>query len=270
MNAINVAGVDVGSSSVKSVVFRLENGHETLLAKRTERIRRREVGLVVEENFGALLEDAHLKRDDLAYTASTGEGELVSFRTGHFFGMTTHARGAIFLMPRARCVIDVGALHTRAMVVDERSKVLQSAMTGQCASGTGQFLENISRYLGVTLREVAELSLRATAPERVSAICAVLAETDVINMVSRGIAAADILKGVHLSMADRLVKLARSIKAPAPIAVTGGLALDGGLVAALREVQVDKEDAAEVIVHEDSIYAGDRSEEHTSELQSQR
>ena len=60
-------------------------------------------------------------------------------------------------------------------------------MTSQCASGSGQFLENIARYLGVSHDEIGQLSMQATKPEKVSSICAVLAETDVINMVSRGI-----------------------------------------------------------------------------------
>ena len=80
-------------------------------------------------------------------------------------------------------------------------------MTSQCASGSGQFLENIARYLGVAVEEIGPLSPARRNPEKISSICAVLAETDVINMVSRGIATPDILKGIHLSMASRLVKL---------------------------------------------------------------
>ena len=256
MNTIIVAGIDVGSSSIKSTIFEVGGGEERLVAKHVERIRRRNLTSVIEANFEALLEIAGLKEGDLAYIASTGEGEMVANRTGHFFGMTTHARGAIHLMPRARCVVDIGALHNRAMVIDERSKVLKSGMTGQCASGTGQFLENISRYLGVTIQEVAELSMQADQPERVSAICAVLAETDVINMVSRGISTSNILKGVHLSMADRLFKLLRTIRGESPLAVTGGLAGDKGLIAVVRELAQESDDPIEILTHEDSIFAG--------------
>ncbi len=75
--------------------------------------------------------------------------------------MTTHARGGLFLEPDARAIIDMGALHTRAVAMDERGKVLGYRMTSQCASGSGQFLENIARYLGVSLEEVGTLSLQA-------------------------------------------------------------------------------------------------------------
>src|SRR6185369_12860429 len=114
---------------------------------------------------------------------------------------------ALFLSPGARAVFDIGALHARAVAMDERGKVLNYKMTSPCASGSGQFLENIARYLGVSQEELGRLSLQGTAPETVSSICAVLAETDVINMVSRGISTPDILRGIHNSMADRYARL---------------------------------------------------------------
>ena len=170
--------------------------------------------------------------------------------------MTTHARGAIFLMPKARAVLDIGALHARAMKVDEKSRVLGYRMTSQCASGSGQFLENVSRYLGITLEDVGPLSCKAQDPEGVSSICAVLAETDVINMVSRGIKTPDILKGIHLSMAGRYVKLLRSIGVDTRVAVTGGLAADVGLTQALREKLAEDGIELDVETHENSVYAG--------------
>jgi benzoyl-CoA reductase subunit D len=165
----------------------------------------------------------------------------VDFRRGHFYGMTTHSRGAVFLVPSARAVLDVGALHARAMKIDEKSRVLGYRMTSQCASGSGQFLENVARYLGVALEEVGALSCQASTPEQVSSICAVLAETDVINMVSRGISTANILKGIHQSMSGRYLKLLRAIGAEKDVLVTGGLAADAGLAEAMRE-QAAEED----------------------------
>ena len=170
--------------------------------------------------------------------------------------MTAHARGAIFLCPEARSVLDMGALHARAMRIDARSRVLNYQMTSQCASGTGQFIENIARYLGVGIDEVGDLSARAAQPETVSSICAVLAETDVINMVSRGISTADILKGIHLSVAGRLVKLLKAVGAESPVTLTGGLAGDVGLAAALRERMAEEKLALELRPHADGIYAG--------------
>src|SRR5262249_6220476 len=189
---------------------------------------------------------------------TTGEGESVPFHTGHFYSMTTHARGAIYLNPESRAALDIGALHGRAILIDERGKVLSYKMTSQCASGSGQFLENIARYLGIAQDEIGTLSRQADNPEVVSSICAVLAETDVINMVSRGITAPNILKGIHLSMAGRPSKLLKSIGAnKGVLMMTGGLALDRGLVAALEEDIAKMKDMKIVVrSHPDSIYAG--------------
>jgi benzoyl-CoA reductase subunit D len=252
------AGVDVGTSGVKVVVFRVgEGGEGELLAKVGERLRRRDPKAVVEHCVSLSLLAAGVAREEVDYLASTGEGHLVDGRSGHFYGMTTHARGAAFLDPGARGALDMGALHARAIRMDERSKVLGYSMTSQCASGTGQFIENIARYLGVTLGELGELSRQASSPEKVSGVCAVLAETDVINMVSRGVKTGDILKGIHLSMADRLVKLLRGARIEGTVVLTGGLAADVGLRAALdQQLAADRRSTVKLTTHPDAVYAG--------------
>lgn len=251
------AGVDVGSAAVKVAVVETDAaGAERLLAGGSERIRRRDALAVAEDLFDQQLAAAGVARGELGYVATTGEGEAVPFRTGHFYGMTTHARGGLFLEPRAGAVIDIGALHTRAVRMDTHAKVLSYRMTSQCASGSGQFLENIARYLGVTLEEIGTLSQQGDAPESCSSICAVLAETDVINMVSRGITIPNILKGIHQSMAGRCLRLLVAAGVRDVVLVTGGLAADSGLVTALREAALDQKAGLDVRAHERSMLAG--------------
>jgi benzoyl-CoA reductase subunit D len=254
---LRVAGIDVGSSAVKIALLE-DSGADgaRVLLGRSERIRRRDPQKVVDSLYEQCLGEAGLERDQLDYVATTGEGELVAFRTGHFYGMTTHARGGLFLDPDARAVIDIGALHCRAVLMDGRAKVLGYRMTSQCASGSGQFLENICRYLGITIDEIGPLSLEADDPEACSSICAVLAETDVINMVSRGVSTANIIKGIHQSMAGRYLKLIASCGARGIILVTGGLASDVGLLGALREAAEAQKTPVEIRAHEDSVLAG--------------
>jgi benzoyl-CoA reductase subunit D len=252
------AGIDVGTGAVKAALMRVESDRTEWLSRATMRIRQRDPIELARTCFDHVLEDAQLAAKDVDYIATTGEGESVPFHTGHFYSMTTHARGAIYLEPSARAVLDAGALHGRAIVMDERGKVLKYRMTSQCASGSGQFLENIGRYLGIAQDEIGTLSCQADNPEVVSSICAVLAETDVINMVSRGISTSNILKGIHLSMAGRLSKLLKSIGGTSGVVlVTGGLALDVGLIAALKEdIAAMKEIKTDVRSHADSAYAG--------------
>jgi len=252
------AGIDIGTGAVKAAVFKVENGEESWLARSLLRIRQRDPIELARVAYDNALEDAKLRAEEVNYVATTGEGESVPFHTGHFYSMTSHARGAIFLEPQSRAALDVGALHGRAISIDQRGKVLSYKMTSQCASGSGQFLENIARYLGIAQEEIGTLSSQADNPEVVSSICAVLAETDVINMVSRGISAPNILKGIHLSMAARLSKLLKAVGvSEGVVMVTGGLALDKGLVAALEEdISHIKDMKITVRSHPDSIYAG--------------
>ncbi len=267
---IVATGIDIGSSSIKFAAVRVEEdsidpralgggvrprGIE-VVGVRSDRIRRRDPKRVVTEGYQALLDEAGIDHVDVGYVATTGDADAVSFRTGHFYGMTTHARGALHLDPDATGALDIGALHARAILMDDRSKVLGYRMTSQCASGSGQFLENISRYLGVAMGEVGELSMRADDPEKPSSICAVLSETDVINMVSRGIKTENILKGIHLSMAERYAKLLRAAGVEGVVLMTGGLGGDAGLVQALHEEIERQKVPVELRTDADSIYAG--------------
>ncbi|MBK7584662.1 MAG: benzoyl-CoA reductase subunit D [Myxococcales bacterium] len=230
-------GIDPGSSAVKVAILRSRAGSDgTLLAQVVQRIRRRKVADVVSAAFEEACGAAGVKAKDFDYIASTGDGDAVTFRTGHFYSMTTHARGALFLDPTARAALDIGGLHARGLRMNEDGRVMSHRMTSQCASGSGQFLENIARYLGVPLDDVGELSKKSESPEKVSSICAVLAETDVINMVARGISTSDILKGIHLSIGGRLVQLLRAVGAEGNVVVTGGLSRDVGMVAAVEQI----------------------------------
>ncbi|OGP33601.1 MAG: benzoyl-CoA reductase subunit D [Deltaproteobacteria bacterium GWC2_65_14] len=250
-------GVDVGSGVIKTALFRVNGEQSEWLARWDARIRQREAFQLVGESLQSVLAEAGLSRDGIDYIATTGEGESYRGATGHFYSMTTHARGALYLNPDARAVLDIGALNGRAIRIDGRGKVLNYRMTSQCASGSGQFLENISRYLGIAQDEIGPLSRKSTKPEPVSSICAVLAETDVINMVSRSIAPSDILRGIHESMAERLTKLLKSIDVrDGVVMMTGGLALDTGLFQALQDGMERQGMSTRAATHPDSLYAG--------------
>ena len=248
-------GIDVGSNFIKLVLVDYSSNPK-IIDKQTEKIRKRNPTTLADDLIVAMLAKHNLKYEDVAYLASTGEGDLVRRKRGHFYGMTTHAKGANFFFPDAKSVVDMGALYVRAIKIAEGARVQDYKMTGQCASGSGQFVENISRYLGLSIEEVGEVSLQAAEPEISSGICAVLAETDVINMVSRGISTPNIIKGIHLSIAGRIIKLLSSLKAESPIILTGGMALNKGMMQAIQE-QLDETGKTFVIkTHPDAIYSG--------------
>lgn len=248
-------GIDVGGSYIKTVLMDYADNQEIIFS-RVEKIRKRNPVVVADELIQFILKKSGIEYNDIAYLASTGEGEMVQQKTGHFYSMTTHARGGLFFNPEAKTVIDMGALFVRAIKINAKGKVLDYKMTGQCASGSGQFIENISRYLGLSIEEVGDISLQSIEPETPSGICAVLAETDVINMVSRGVATPDIVKGIHLSIANRVVRLLSSLKAESPIILTGGMAMNKGIVQAVEELSKESKQNFEFTSNPQSIYAG--------------
>ena len=248
-------GIDVGGNYIKALLMKYGD-EQVIIDTRIEKIRKRNPSSVAEELLNLLLERNKLNYEDVVYLASTGEGEMVTKKTGHFYSMTTHAKGGIFLSPGVKTVVDMGALFVRAIKVDERGKVLDYKMTGQCASGSGQFIENISRYLGLSIEEVGDVSLKAETPETPSGICAVLAETDVINMVSRGIKTPDIIKGIHLSVANRVVRLLSSLRAESPMILTGGMAMNKGMIQAVKELAEESKYDFVFKSHPDAIYSG--------------
>ncbi|MFQ6608510.1 MAG: BadF/BadG/BcrA/BcrD ATPase family protein [Fidelibacterota bacterium] len=248
-------GIDVGSSFIKYALIDYGN-NSRIIAIINEKIRKRNPTILIQKTIQILLEQHNLSYEDLLYVASTGEGELVPKKRGHFYSMTTHARGAYHFHPDVRTVVDMGALFSRVISLEKGARVKNYAMTGQCASGSGQFLENITRYLGVTIGEVGPLSLKSKDPAKTSGICAVLAETDVINMVSQGIPTPDIVKGIHLSIARRIIKLLRKLKVESPVALTGGMAQDRGLIAAINELKVERNMALEIFASEKCYAAG--------------
>jgi benzoyl-CoA reductase subunit A len=177
-------GIDVGSAAVKAAVVRSRAGDDaTVLGTSIQRIRRRELREVIEAAI-AEATGGRITNEDFDYVATTGEADAVEFRTGHFYTITAHARGALHFDREAAGALDVGSLHARAIRLDPRGKVTGQRMTSQCASGSGQFLENIARYLGVPIEDVGELSRSARTPE-VSAGQALLPPARPLNRTLR-------------------------------------------------------------------------------------
>ena len=166
-------GIDVGGSYIKAALINYSDT-PSILFKKSEKVRKRNPAELSDELINNLLKEQKLEYENIAYIASTGEGEMVERKKGHFYSMTTHAKGGNYFFPEAKTVVDMGALYVRAIKINEQGRVLDYKMTGQCASGSGQFIENISRYLGLAIEEVGDISLQSKNPETPSGICAVL------------------------------------------------------------------------------------------------
>ncbi|MFQ5817775.1 MAG: acyl-CoA dehydratase activase [Terriglobia bacterium] len=227
-----LVGIDVGSRTTCGVLL---DDHGRVQAQTS-----RGTGARLEQAAHNLLEQLcrplGVRQKDIVYTASTGYGRYrVGFRQIQITEMTCHGVGALWLFPKTRTVLDIGAMNSRAMRIADNGRVVAFRMNDRCAAGAGRFLERVAKALEIELDQVAELSLRSQAPQPISSICAVLAESEVINHITAGKSVEDILRGAHNSIAERLVPLVRQVGAQPEITLTGGVTKNSGMVRALEE-----------------------------------
>ncbi len=230
-----LAGIDCGTSFTKAVVLCDLNNQPRVVGQGRTRS-----GVKVDEAANAALQEAlvqaGLRRPQLEYIATTGFGRYgVSFRDIQVTEITTAARGAHFAIPHTTAVLDIGGQCTRAIGINETGKVKVFKSNDKCAAGSGMFIQRAAKYLEVSLEDVGELSLRATHPQPISSVCAVLAESEIINHVSAGITVQDILRGIHESLADRAGALLKRVEMKDSITLIGGVARQAGMAKALED-----------------------------------
>jgi (R)-2-hydroxyacyl-CoA dehydratese activating ATPase len=179
---------------------------------------------------------AGANRQDIAYLAATGFGRYnLGFRDIAITEITTAARGVFFLHPEAGAVLDIGSRCTRAISVTGKGKVHEFKSNDKCAAGSGMFIARAAKYLEIPLETVGELSSKAAHSQPISSVCAVLAESEIINHVSSGVAVDDILRGIHESLADRAGALLKRVGMSKQLTFIGGVAWQSGMVSALEQ-----------------------------------
>jgi (R)-2-hydroxyacyl-CoA dehydratese activating ATPase len=229
---IFVAGIDMGAKLTKAIVL---DGERRIRGKSSIRTKP-DFPVIAQEALDIALKQAGIAQSDLGYIATTGFGRYnVPFRDVQITDITCVARGSVFLFPKTRCVLDIGAQSTRALRVNEAGKVLEFRTNDKCAAGAGGFIERAAKYLEVAIEQVGDLSLNAKKPQTISSVCAVLAESEIINHVSSGETVEDILRGVHNSLASRALALLKRAGLEEELTFVGGVARQNGMVKALSE-----------------------------------
>jgi len=217
---IITAGVDVGSTYTKAII-QTEEGEILGRAMIPTGFRLKEVAGKV---YDAALEDAGVTADDIAYVIATGPGRhQVDFKDMQVTDLTASARGACFLFPGTRTILDIGGQTMKVSRVDEHAKVLSFRLNDKCAAGTGAFLEKTARYMGYDIEEISTLMSTSKQPVPISGVCAVFAESEVINHLSLGTAPADIMQGAIESLTGRSVQLMRRVRAEPEYTLIGGI-----------------------------------------------
>ena len=229
------AGVDVGSTQTKAVVM-TENGGRSIVARALVDTGAN-VRKAAENAFVVACHNAGVAPADVGFVVGTGYGRYnISFGNAQLTEISCHARGAHFVCPTTRTVIDMGGQDAKAISVGSDGQVLDFVMNDKCAAGTGRFLANAADVMGIGLDEVGPLSLRATRAVKIATVCTVFVESDILSYLAQGKKAEDILGGVHLAIAKRTLSLARRVPLEPDITMTGGVARNVGMVHALEEV----------------------------------
>jgi len=224
-------GIDVGSITTKAAVVKdgeLISDRVILTGYKAQNAAR----IIYED----IIRELGLKASSIQKIISTGYGRSnVTIADKAITEITCHAVGAHYLNPAVRAVIDIGGQDSKVIAVDKEGSVKDFAMNDKCAAGTGRFLEVMARALEVDLDNFGELSLDVAHPAKISSLCTVFAESEVISLIAKGEKRKNIIAGIHESIASRIVAMANRVGLKPPVMMTGGVAKNIGVVKALEK-----------------------------------
>ena len=226
------AGIDVGSTYTKAVLL---DGAGTIVGRALGRSGFR-LAEVARRMFDEALSNAGADEDAVQYVVTTGFGRfLVPFRDVQVTDLTAAARGAAWFFPQTRTVLDVGGQTMKASRLDDACKVRSFRLNDKCAAGTGAFLEKTARYMGYSTEQIGPLAEMSSEAVPISGVCAVFAESEVINHLSQGTSPSDIMQGAIVSLVDRSVQLMKRVQMQPEFTLTGGILRFASMGRLMRE-----------------------------------
>jgi predicted CoA-substrate-specific enzyme activase len=228
-------GIDIGSLTVKAVLVDGE-GIRLTSGVMPAGYGGQEAALALVKR---LLGECQLADSDVAHTVVTGYGRVrYDSADEEVSEISCHARGVFHLCPETRTVIDIGGQDSKAIRLDSCGRVLDFAMNDKCAAGTGRFLEVMAAALDVPIEELGALACQSERGVSISSTCTVFAETEAISHIAQGAARQDVAAGLHQAIASRLLGLAGRVGLTPQVVLSGGVALNVGVVAALERLSV--------------------------------
>lgn len=225
------AGIDIGSLGAKAVVLSDDGiAGDAMLP----------TGVFPEKSgqevLKAALEQAGVLQSDLCYCVATGYGRIsAQYANKTITEITCHAKGAYYLHPETRMIVDIGGQDCKAIRLDEDGNVTDFAMNDKCAAGTGRFLEVMAGFFKVPLEELSYMAEGDAHIIEINNTCTVFAESEIISLLARGEPCAGILKGVFHAIARRVAGIAARIGVEGDIFFSGGVAKNRGVVQALEK-----------------------------------
>ncbi len=226
------AGIDIGSLTAKAVILKddaivassiIPTGYDSVET--------------ANHVIDIALVEASLTLKQLDYIVSTGYGRVVvPFSNGNVTEISCHARGACWLAPDVRTILDMGGQDCKAIRCDPDGRVIQFAMNDKCAAGVGRYLEVIAEFLGLPLDEIGGRSLDVVKEAaKISATCTVFARSEIIRLFRQGTHANDILAGAHDALATRVYKMLESVGIESELMISGGIGKNIGIIKRLEQ-----------------------------------
>jgi predicted CoA-substrate-specific enzyme activase len=228
---MRTAGIDIGSITAKTAIF---DSGKLLATKIIFTGYNAEIaGIKVYEE---VLGEAGIAKNSIEKIVSTGYGRnSVNFADRSYTEIMCHATGAHFLNPHIRSIIDIGGQDSKAILLDNKGKVKNFVMNDKCAAGTGRFLEVMARAMEVNLDDFGAMSIKSKQPSKISSLCTVFAESEVISLIAKGEQRQDIIAGIHESIAARVSSMVGRVGLQEPVMITGGVARNVGVIHALEK-----------------------------------
>ncbi|MFC1993926.1 acyl-CoA dehydratase activase [Chloroflexota bacterium] len=241
------AGIDMGAQTVKVVI--LSDGQ--IIGSSVSM-----VGFDLLESAQKTLDEAintaGISRDDIKRITATGSGrKSITIADNISTEISCDAKGATWLLPSVRTVIDIGAEEARAVSCDETGKVLDFVKNDKCAAGVGAFVDSMSRALELTAPEMIDLSFKSTKDVQVNVTCVVFAESEVVSLIHAKTEKADIAHAIHDAIATRTTSMTRRIPLNNEVALVGGVANNAAVLAAMN-----KHLGVEVVIPENPQFVG--------------
>jgi predicted CoA-substrate-specific enzyme activase len=225
-------GIDIGSLTAKGVLLEgtdIVKKHLIPVGYNSKK--------AGEKLLEELLQKAGIQREAIGKVVSTGYGRnSIDFADRAVTEIICHGKGIHFQMPHIRTIIDIGGQDSKVIVLDKNGNVANFVMNDKCAAGTGRFLDVMARAMETEIHEFGQLSLQSKNPSKISSVCTVFAESEIISLVAKGENREDITSGIHLSIARRIASMVKRLGMIPPVAMSGGVALNVGLVDALEKI----------------------------------
>lgn len=242
------AGIDSGSSSTDVVIIDSDKN----IVSKTVTLTGAGASVSGQLALDTALKEAGLTKEDISSSITTGYGRnTLTLGDRSITEISCHAKGAYFLDPDVRTIIDIGGQDSKVIRLGENGEVVNFTMNDKCAAGTGRFLEIMAHTLQLSPDEMSNAGLKYNEELTISNMCTVFAESEIVSLIAQDKSVNDIVHALDDSIASRIAALVKRVDPIPRFMMTGGVAKNKGVVNA-----IEKKLGSQIIVNENAQVCG--------------